>query len=551
MEKRANAFEIIANSSPVALYIHNGKNFLFCNQGAVDLVEEESVEEILKKPSILYYVHRDFHGLITERTIKRMQGQEVENDYEVKLVTAKGNEKWIEMHIEVSEFEGQKVLVGTAVDISENKKNNLIIEKSKDDFKFLAETSAELLKAKGSSLYDVVISRLGKIAPDAFIVLNQWDPEKRTLSVMRHFGAGGILKIVDKVVPNAFVNHSWQPIQKTLDNLSKGSLISIDTSFLPSRTGKFSYETIMLLKKLTKVEDYYMIGLVHDNSLFGSINIFLRKGADKLNKSLIETFANTTAIAIHRMQLEDELHKARIEAEFASRVKSQFLSNMSHEIRTPLNGIIGMIEILKDTCLDKEQVKFLNLGKESARTLVLIIDDILDYSKIESGKMELNRDYFNLYKKIETTISIFDHSARTKGVELTYSINPKVPQKIFGDELAIGRVLNNLISNALKFTSEGKVDLSVMCKKCMDNESMVIFEVSDTGIGISENEKKLLFKRFSQLDNSHKKQFKGTGLGLAISKSLVEMMGGEISVRSTPGKGSVFSFYITQKPNRQ
>ena len=547
MENRQNAFEIIANSSPVALYIHDGKKFLFCNQGAVDLVEESSIEEVLAKPSILSYVHRDFHGLITERTIKRMQGLEVENDYEVKVITAKGNEKWIEMHIEVGEYKGQKALVGTAIDISEKKKAGQTVQKSKDDFQFLAEASAELLKTKGRSLYDVIISRLGQIAPDAFIVLNQWDPAKRTLSVMRHFGAGGILKIVHKVVPDAFINHSWNPIQKTLNDLSKGKLLSIDISYLPPKTGKFSYETIMLLKKLTKVEDYYMIGLVHDNSLFGSINIFLRRGADKLNKNLIETFANTAAIAIHRMQLEEELHKARIEAEFASRVKSQFLSNMSHEIRTPLNGIVGMIEILKDTALDEEQKKFLDLGKESSKTLLLIIDDILDYSKIESGKMELHRYNFNLYNRIKTTVSIFEHSAKAKGLELRFDIDPAVPEMIFGDELAIGRVLNNLISNAIKFTAQGKVELSVMCKNCLDDERMIIFEVADTGIGINQDQTGLLFKRFSQLDTGHKKQFKGTGLGLAISKGLVELMGGEISVRSTPGKGSVFSFYISHK----
>ena len=547
MENRQNAFEIIANSSPVALYIHDGKKFLFCNQGAVDLVEENSAEDVLAKPSILSYVHRDFHGLITERTIKRMQGLEVENDYEVKVITAKGNEKWIEMHIEVGEYKGQKALVGTAIDISEKKKAGQTVQKSKDDFQFLAEASAELLKTKGRSLYDVIISRLGQIAPDAFIVLNQWDPAKRTLSVMRHFGAGGILKIVDKVVPDAFINHSWNPIQKTLNDLSKGKLLSIDISYLPPKTGKFSYETIMLLKKLTKVEDYYMIGLVHDNSLFGSINIFLRRGADKLNKNLIETFANTAAIAIHRMQLEEELHKARIEAEFASRVKSQFLSNMSHEIRTPLNGIVGMIEILKDTALDEEQKKFLDLGKESSKTLLLIIDDILDYSKIESGKMELHRDNFNLYNRINTTVSIFEHSAKAKGLELRFDIDPAVPEMIFGDELAIGRVLNNLISNAIKFTAQGKVELSVMCKNCLDDERMIIFEVADTGIGINQDQTGLLFKRFSQLDTGHKKQFKGTGLGLAISKGLVELMGGEINVKSTPGKGSVFSFYISHK----
>ena len=541
MNHQQNNFELIADASPVALFVHDGKKFLFCNQGAVKLVEEDSPDKVVSKPSILYYVHKDYQNLIEERTRRRLEGEETENDYEVKIITAGKNEKWVELHVEISELDGKKVLIGTATDISDRKK-------AKDDFQFLAEASADFLKAKGSDIYDIVISRLGQIIPNAFIILNGWDPEKKTLTIIKHYANSGIMKIVNKTVPNSFANHSWRPIEKTLADLIKGKLTKVDLSYLPPKTGKFTYETIMLLRKLTRVEDYYVIGLVHDNSLFGSINIFMRKGAEKLNVGLIETFANTTAIAIHRMQLEDELHRARIEAEFASRVKSQFLSNMSHEIRTPLNGIVGMIEILKDSALDKEQRKFLDLGENSSKTLLLIIDDILDYSKIESGKMELHNSDFSLMEKIQSIKAIFTPTANSKGINMDYYISPNVPDTIYGDHMAIGRVLNNLISNALKFTPEGKVSLSVSCKNCLDNERMIIFEVTDTGIGIKKEELKLLFKRFSQLDNSHKKQFKGTGLGLAISKSLVEMMGGEISVKSTPGKGSVFSFYITQKP---
>lgn len=546
MNKRSDAFEIIANSSPAALYIHDGKKFLFCNQGSVDLVEENSVEDVLAKPSILSYVHSDFQEMIRERTINRFKGLEVENDYEVKIVSAKGNEKWIEMHIEIADFDGKKVLVGTAVDISEKKKTNKIVKKAKDDFQFLAESSADFLKTKGiDRIYDLIISRLGEITPEAFIVLNRWDPKEKTLTVMRYCASSTILKTVDKIIPNAFKDHSWTPIQKTLNMLKKGKLTKIDLSYLPTRTEKFTYETIILLKKLTKVEKYYSIGLVHDNLLFGSINIFIKNGCENPNLDLLETFANTTAIAIHRMQLENELHKARIEAEFASRVKSQFLSNMSHEIRTPLNGVVGMIEILKDSPLNDNQRKFLKLGEESAQTLLLVIDDILDYSKIEAGKMELNNDNFSFREKISKVISSFLPAATTKGVNLSLDMGPDVPEVIFGDHLAIGRVLNNLISNAIKFTDNGTIKLSVSTEK--KSEEGIFFKVTDTGIGIKKDEIKLLFKRFSQIDNSHKKHFKGTGLGLAISKSLVEMMGGNITVESTPGKGSVFSFYIVQK----
>ena len=546
MEKRSDAFEIIANSSPAALYIHDGKKFLFCNQGSVDLVEENSVEDILAKPSILFYVHPDFQEMIRERTAARYKGLEVENDYEVKIVSAKGNEKWIEMHIEIAEFDGKKVLVGTAFDISEKKKINKIVKKAKDDFQFLAESSSDFLKTKGSdSIYDLIISRLGKIIPEAFIVLNRWNPEDRTLNIMRHCASSTILKIVNKTIPNAFKDHSWTPIEKTLNMLENGKLTKTDLSYLPPRTKKFTYETIMLLKKLTKVEKFYSIGLVHDNLLFGSINIFIKNDSEEPNLNLIETFANTTAIAIHRMQLEDELHRARIEAEFASRVKSQFLSNMSHEIRTPLNGVVGMIEILKDSPLNDEQRRFLKLGEESAQTLLLVIDDILDYSKIEAGKMELNNNDFSLKEKISKVITSFLPSAIAKGVNLTLDMGSDVPEVIFGDHLAIGRVLNNLISNAIKFTDNGTIKLSVSTEK--RSEEGILFKVADTGIGIRKDEIRLLFKRFSQIDNSHKKHFKGTGLGLAISKSLVEMMGGNITVESTPGKGSVFSFYIVQK----
>lgn len=247
----------------------------------------------------------------------------------------------------------------------------------------------------------------------------------------------------------------------------------------------------------------------------------------------------------HQLEVNSrKLVQARDDAQQATRAKSEFLAAMSHEIRTPMNGVLGMLQVLQDTGMSKEQSKYLQVISGSAESLLRIINDILDFSKIEVGKVEIENVPFDLLLLIEDVFEQLNSNARKNGVSLLLYFDPRVPRLVRGDPVRIRQILINVLGNGIKFTHEGYVQLNIEALKMKAGKENIAFRVKDTGVGIAKDKLAMVFNQFTQSDSSISRQFGGTGLGLSISKSLTESMGGEITVSSTVGQGSLFTFNL-------
>ena len=242
-----------------------------------------------------------------------------------------------------------------------------------------------------------------------------------------------------------------------------------------------------------------------------------------------------------------ELEAQKERAEYSERVKEQFLANMSHEIRTPMNAILGVTRLLLEKEPRTDQLKYLNAIKHASDNLLVIINDILDLSKIEAGKINFERIGFNLRDEILSVIDTIKVNADDKNLTLNYEIDDAVPKIISGDPYRLSQILLNLVGNAIKFTEKGGVTIKVASVMNDGNNMELLFSVTDTGIGIAKDKLDYIFDMFTQETSSTTRKFGGSGLGLAICKKLVELQGGSIHVESEPGKGSVFSFRIKYK----
>ncbi len=265
----------------------------------------------------------------------------------------------------------------------------------------------------------------------------------------------------------------------------------------------------------------------------------------------VENFIAIENDITSRVETENQLRRAKAEADFASRAKSEFLASMSHEIRTPMNGVIGMTSILTETSLTAEQRDFVNTIRTSGEALLTIINDILDFSKIESGKMELEKAPFELALCVEEALDLFAPTAAAKRLEIGYHVEPDVPPWIVGDVTRLRQIIVNLVNNAIKFTPTGSISIQVRripldasVRATPAGRMRLEITVQDTGIGIPPDRIDRLFKAFSQVDSSTTRKYVGTGLGLAICQRLCQLMNGDIRVESSPGKGSTFTVAI-------
>jgi PAS domain S-box-containing protein len=433
-----------------------------------------------------------------EQTERRMSGHVSLLPYQRKYLRPDGSTITVEVHEQLLRDQASRV-VGmrlAAIDMTEGKKSEDQAYEAASELRALFQTFPDLFIRLNRS--GQVLETTGGQSSDQFL-----SPDKFRGKTLLDLLPAGVVDQLREAQEKARKTKSPQIVEFNVEG----------------RGGQQVYET-----RVVPVDWEHSIATLR--------NITARKSDEKRLQEYAQELERKN----------EELESALVTAREATQLKSRFLANMSHEIRTPMNGVLGMTDFLLGTSLTAEQQEFAGSIKKSADALLTLINDILDLSRIEAGKLRLDRLPFSLAATIEESSSLFALQARTKGLDFSSAVSGDLPELLAGDPGRVRQVLTNLIGNAVKFTDSGRIDVEAEMVRPTEDGFLVRFIVRDTGIGIPLEQQSRLFESFTQGDGSSTRKYGGTGLGLSISKQLVELMGGELGVESKPGEGSCFWF---------
>jgi len=415
---------------------------------------------------------------------------------------------------------------------------------------FLSNSALKFLSfSNDDDIFLFIGKKLAELTRNAIIIVASYNEVNRLLSVRFISGINRYLNNILQILGKNPEDIKIQVKPKFMDMLHRNeqSIYPVPGGLFQASLGQIPASSCLQIERLLKINGYNAMGLMKGGNLYGIVLIATKANQYIKDLKIIETFLFQASISLHRKQLENELIRSKEKAEESDRLKSAFLANMSHEIRTPMNGILGMTQLIANKDITTEQQKeYLDLIHKNSETLLNLIGDIIDVSKIEAGQMNIILKSFRLntlFDQIYGLLSSGSAFKSKKDIELLMKKNMPDNLSIYTDPDRLRQILINLIGNALKFTHNGHVEFGYLIK-----EKMIEFYVKDTGIGISTQHQKVIFERFTQADNSLTRKFGGSGLGLTISKGLIELLGGRIWVNSEPGFGSTFCFTIPYIP---
>lgn len=493
-------YKAIIENSLVGITLRLEGKIIFANH-AIETMLGYSLEDFKDKPfteTLDILVFPEDRNLVYEKYLNRESGKEISNQFEVRMKHKGGETVWVSIYSHVITVKGVPTHLSMFLNITERKAMEESLKESESRYRLLSDslnTTLQKMDTLISNLYAgiLVVTEDGKVeyANQSFcdlFDLTDTPDSLRGLTSAQIFSKIQLVYVSPDAIPRiAEIVKEGKPVRNEEIAMSKGRFYARD--FIPIYSNGVRYGRI-----------------------WHHIDITLRKSA------------------------EEELIKAKEAAEAANRSKSDFLSNMSHEIRTPMNAILGFSDILQMENLDSEHKKFVQAIQSSGQALLALINDILDLSKIEAGKMDIRLESVQLRKICEEVKNIFSVKFKEKENTFILNISENLPEFLLLDEIRLRQILFNLVGNAAKFTTAGIVTLSIY----FDDFNTLLIEIQDTGVGIPLQELGKIFEAFKQTENLNTKKYGGTGLGLAITKKLVEMMNGTISVESEVGKGTIF-----------